>query len=259
MEGKAEEGRGNPLLHLWRSPWSRRKGWAGTRLHFEVLFVGVLLVVAPYFITNNIAHMYLETAFDPELALDRRIPVIYWMILPYTLLYLLYPLTLVICPRDDRGRAELATAMHYLILVNTICCGIFLVLPAEIDMREQIDWDRMNAWQSALFELVHSADNPWNAWPSLHIVHSYFLTRLMTFWLLREYPGKMPHRAFIVLLWVEWTLLCLSIMTTKQHYLFDLVTGIAMGHLAWHLCSPNLARIASKGPDEFASFAGWSD
>jgi len=259
MEGNAEEENGTPLLHLWGPPWSRRKGWGGLRFHFEVLFVGVLLLVAPYFITNNIAHMYLETVIDPELALDRRIPVVYWMILPYTLLYLLYPLTLVICPRDDRGRAELGVAMHSLITVNIVCCIIFLILPAEIDMRDQIDWNGMNAWQSALFELVHSADNPWNSWPSLHIVHSYFLSRLMTFWLLREYPGKGLPRAFIVLLWVEWTLLCISIMTTKQHYLFDLVAGIAMGHLAWHLCSPNLAWIASKGPDEFASFAGWSD
>lgn len=79
----------------------------------------------------------------------------------------------------------------------------------------------------------------------------------MTFWLLREYPGKMPHRAFIVLLWVEWTLLCISIMTTKQHYLFDLVTGIAVAQLAWIWAAPHLDRIDDIGAKKFSIEVGW--
>lgn len=259
MRGSTESKPGPPLVHLWRASWSRRNGWGGARFHSEAFIVGLLLLVAPYFITNNIAHLYLETVIDPELALDRRIPVVYWMILPYALLYLFYPATLVICPRDDRGRAELAVAMQSLIFVNTICCIIFLILPAEIDMRDQIDWNSMNAWQTALFELVHSADNPWNSWPSLHIVHSYFLARLMTFWFMRTHPENRLSRLFVLVLWVEWALLCISILTTKQHYAFDLVTGIVMGHLAWFWCKFDLRLIDSIGTKEFAELVDWED
>ena len=79
------------------------------------------MVAVPYFSTNNIASMYLDTVWDPEIALDRELPVVNWMILPYTLLYLFYPATLILCPRDERGHAELAVGMQTLIMVTAFC------------------------------------------------------------------------------------------------------------------------------------------
>lgn len=212
----------------------------------------------PYFSTNNIASMYLDTVWDPEIGLDRDFPVVNWMILPYTLLYLFYPVTLLLCPNDDRGRAELAVGMQAVIMVTAFCCTIFLLLPAEIDMRDQIDWDSLNGWESVLFEFIHFSDNPWNAWPSLHIVHSYLLARLMTVWASRRAAESSAWNLFLVVLWVEWVLLSISILTTKQHYLFDLVTGIAVAQLAWMVTKPNLDEIEEMGPSAFAEECGWN-
>ena len=130
-----------PWGRFWAGPWSRRDRAEGTWFSLEVFVLGLLLVAVPYFSTNNIASMYLDTVWDPEIALDRELPVVNWMILPYTLLYLFYPATLILCPRDERGHAELAVGMQTLIMVTAFCCAIFLLLPAEIDMRDQIDWD----------------------------------------------------------------------------------------------------------------------
>ena len=116
----------------------------------------------------------------------------------------------------------------------------------------------MNSWQTSLFEFIHSADNPWNAWPSLHIVHSYFLARLMTMWVQRENHDHILTKPFLFLLWLEWGLLCISILATKQHYAFDLVTGILEGHLAWVWCKSGLDLVGSKGPETFAEDAGWA-
>ena len=140
-----------------------------------------------------------------------------------------YPATLLLCPKDDRGYSELVVFMQMLIMVTAFCCVIFLVLPAEIDLRDQIDWDSMNAWETLLFEFIHMSDNPWNAWPSLHIVHSYLLARAMTVWI-----GKraVPDLGTFGTVWTEWTLLSVSILTTKQHYLFDLLAGITSR--TWH-------------------------
>ena len=125
----------------------------------EMFLVGLLCVAVPYFASNNIAEYYLSTAWDPEIALDRDIPVINWMIIPYAALYLFYPATLVLCPRDDRGRMELLLAMQGLILVTLFCVVIFLVLPAEIDLRWQLDehWaDKpLNGIESELFGFIH--------------------------------------------------------------------------------------------------------
>tara|TARA_B100000965_G_C19247942_1_gene607389 strand:- start:417 stop:662 length:246 start_codon:yes stop_codon:yes gene_type:complete len=42
-------------------------------------------------------------------------------------------------------------------------------------------------------------------------------------------------RAKILLggLWFAWTLLVISITTTKQHYLWDAVSALTVGFLAW--------------------------
>ena len=231
----------------------------GAWFSLEVFVLGLLLVAVPYFSTNNIASMYLDTVWDPEIALDRELPVVNWMILPYTLLYLFYPATLILCPRDERGLAELAVGMQTLIMVTAFCCAIFLLLPAEIDMRDQIDWDSLNGWESVLFEFIHFSDNPWNAWPSLHIVHSYLLARLMTVWASRRAAESSAWNIFLVVLWVEWFLLCISILTTKQHYLFDLVTGIAVAQFAWMATKPTLDEIEEMGPSAFAEKYGWTD
>ena len=42
-----------------------------------------------------------------------------------------------------------------------------------------------------------------------------------------------------VLIWIAWIGLCISVMTTKQHFFFDLVTGIVTGLACWYwMCIP---------------------
>ena len=227
-----------------------------------MFLVGLICIAVPYFASNNIAEYYLSTVWDPEIALDRDIPVINWMIIPYTALYLFYPATLVLSPRDDRGRMELLLAMQGLILITLFCVAIFLILPAEIDLRWQLDehWsdEPLNGFESALYGFIHFSDNPWNAWPSLHIVHSYLLARMITLWVSREHGEKPLAKVFLAILWIEYVLLCISILTTKQHYLFDLVTGIAVAQLAWMATKPNLDEIEDMGPSTFAEECGWT-
>jgi|TARA_B100000959_G_scaffold275300_1_gene328479 hypothetical protein len=251
-----------PWTRFWIGPWSRRELLGGGWFPLEVFVLGLLLVAVPYFSTNNIASMYLETVWDPEMGIDREFPVVNWMILPYTLLYMFYPATLILCPRDDRGRAELAVGMQTLIMVTAFCCTIFLVLPAEIDLRDQLEthWidHPTSSFEGALFGFIHFSDNPWNAWPSLHIVHSYLLARLMTVWATRRTPESRLWQAFLVILWLEWALLCISILTTKQHYLFDLFAGVAVAQLAWLATKPTLEEVGEMGPSTFAEECGWT-
>ena len=51
-------------------------------------------------------------------------------------------------------------------------------------------------------------------------------------------------------LWVAWTGLAISILTTKQHFVFDLVTGIAAGLAAWWwMLKPGLEWCESEEAD----------
>ena len=247
-----------PWRGFWSGTWRRRGGLNGHRLTLEVFLIGVVFVAVPYFSTNNIAEAYLSTVFDPEIALDRQIPVWNWTILPYALLYAFYPATLILAPKDDSGRIEMILTIQMMIMVTAFCCVIFLLLPAEIDMRDQIDWGTMSAWEDALFTFIHSSDNPWNAWPSLHIVHSYILARIMTIWITRRKShAPILWSCALAILWVEWTLLAISILTTKQHYLFDLLTGLIVAHIAWLILSNEIHSLHKKGYDEYLKKLNW--
>tara|TARA_B100000614_G_scaffold254108_1_gene268940 strand:- start:394 stop:1158 length:765 start_codon:yes stop_codon:yes gene_type:complete len=249
-----------PWGRFWSPVWNRRSGFRGNQLIIEVFLIGAIFVAVPYFLTNNIANAYLTTVFDPELSIDRQIPVLAWTILPYTLLYAFYPAVLLVCPKNDRGYCELVVFMQGLIMATLLCCVIFVVLPAEIDLRDQINWDSMNGWETYLFDFIHMSDNPWNAWPSLHIVHSYLLARAMTVWALRKRStSPIAWNIFLVILWVEWILLSISILTTKQHFLFDLVTGIIFAHVFWLALQKTLSEINDLGPNQFAREYGWTD
>jgi|TARA_B100001175_G_scaffold231624_2_gene198163 membrane-associated phospholipid phosphatase len=243
--------------------WSRREEMGGWMFILFVFIIGVTCVAIPYFASNNIAASYLGTVWDPEIAFDRDFPVINWTIIPYAALYLFYPFTLLLAPRDDRGRMELALGIQGLFLVTMFCVLFFLILPAEIDLRDQLDthWESNppNWLEDALFTFIHASDNPWNAWPSLHIVHSYLLARLMTFWVIREYPESKAASFFLVILWIEWVLLCLSILATKQHYLFDLITGALVGVTCWRLFQPLMDMVERRGPSEMAIEFGWQN
>lgn len=248
-----------PWKRFWHYTWKRRNNFSGNWFILEIFIFGAIFIAVPYFGSNNIANLYLEDTFKtfPENSYDRSIPVINWMIIPYAALYLFYPVTLLLAPRNDKGRMELISAMQMLILANIICVVFFLIFPAEIDMRDAINWDSMNNLEVLLFEFIHTSDKPWNAWPSLHIVHSYCLARLMTYWIKNNYSENKFSYLFLVALWIEWVLLCVSILTTKQHYMFDLFTGLIVGVIAWRIYEPVLEIISARGAEELAKEVGW--
>jgi membrane-associated phospholipid phosphatase len=81
----------------------------------------------------------------------------------------------------------------------------------------------------------------------------------MTLWVSREGKESRAWQAFLILLWVEWVLLCISILTTKQHYLFDLVTGIAVAQFVWVATKRTMDEIGTTGALAFAEVCGWND
>jgi len=252
-----------PWLGVWRFAWRFRHAAGGAAFPVIVFLIGTITVAAPYFIANNVAALHLETLWDPEVQLDRDFPVINWMVIPYAAFYLLFLATLALTPRDDRGRMELAIGLQALSLATWLCVAIFLVMPAEVDLREQLaaHWEHTppSDFQRSLFSFIHASDAPWNAWPSLHIVHSYLLVRLMTRWLRRDHWHSWMAKACLILIWSEWSLLCVSVMATKQHYVFDLITGGLVAHAFWLLFRRALRLIDELGATTLAVEARWID
>ncbi len=248
-----------PWGKFWSSTWTRRHTLGGRWFPLEAFLIGWMGIGVPYVITNNIAYMYLSDTFEvfPESPWDRQIPVIPWMVFPYAGLYIYYPGSIALCPNSDRGRMELLSTMQMMVAATMFCVFFFLTMPAEIDMRDAIDWDVMTPSEKGMFKFIHDGDHPWNAWPSLHVIHSYLLGRMMTHWVRTDYWNSVLAKPFLVCLWTEWVLLVISTMTTKQHYMFDAGSGLVVGFIVFKLWEPALQYIDAKGTEQVAQDLGW--
>jgi membrane-associated phospholipid phosphatase len=80
---------------------------------------------------------------------------------------------------------------------------------------------------------VHRIDPPGNVFPSLHVAHTFMITFLLSL--------DRPRLGRVAL--VMSILLALSTMTTKQHFVADVVAGLAMAFMARAWANREVARL----------------
>ena len=197
-----------------------------------VIAVGTLMVPILsvfYLATNRIAAFMDHSGWDPKFGLDDQIPFIAESIFIYlSLFWLFIPLPLYCMPNTDRARKELALFGQAIIVINFISYVVFILSPAEVYIRDVAVQDMANnqGLLSQMYDLLWILDKPYNAWPSLHVS----IATVMTLFAIRCWKGKPGLQWGIGLMCV---LMCLSIMTTKQHFAWDLITGWALVAAIW--------------------------
>ena len=139
---------------------------------FWLLAADILGLTLPYLIVNRINDARDRAAFDPELALDRSLPFVDWAILAYGSFYLYYVLAAVIARSSDAGARRLIVMHQTLMMLTWGILVVMLLLPVEVDLRDQVD---PRPIFQPFFDALYSADSAWNAWPSLHIVHALLI------------------------------------------------------------------------------------
>lgn len=108
----------------------------------------------------------------------------------------------------------------FLILV-TISCIIFLLYPttyprSDFHVSGDVHWTTLLA-----IDAFRSIDSPANCLPSLHVSGCFFVSFFL--YMMRQ------RKAFIYFVWA--TLVAISTVTTKQHYLWDVLSGLSLGLL----------------------------
>ena len=131
--------------------------------------------------------------------------------------------------KNDKTQREVIIFHQILLILTIMIFGIFLILPAEVDLRGSVLDTDLGIWHT-WFELLYGVDNPWNAWPSLHVVQSMLIVLIIHRWFSND-----GRKAIMLLgaLWFAWALLVISITTTKQHYVWDAISALIVGFLAW--------------------------
>ena len=204
---------------MWRFVWIHRE--QGILLPSFIGGLFLLAIGIPYGITNRVSEFIGWTAFDPELPLDSSIPYIPVMNIAYFSFYIYYVLIPLLARTEVQRKCAIIFSQRLFVVTLPVFL-MFLFLPVEVDLRSEVEGEDIF---TTLLSLIHGVDQPYNAWPSLHVGHSLCVVLSVP---LVYNINKFAHAA----LWIAWLLLSISTMTTQQHYLFDVITGILFALLA---------------------------
>lgn len=225
------------IWSIWKPLWKiRNQGNGALFASWSVL--GMLLLLSPYLLTNWIASFREVTVWDPKTLfvladgtyLDHAIPFIDWSILVYYTIFAFYLALPFSAPRNDLGRSELLVTVQFIALSSWIAYLVFLFCPAEIRLRYHpiVQEQMATSWTAPLYGWFHWLDRPYNAWPSLHVTQTFLAAiAISRWWKIRGLHLR------IASMWVLWTALSISTLTTKQHFLWDAISGLGLGVLTW--------------------------
>ena len=217
---------------IWIPHWRHRDN---RRLFWYTIISLILAMALPYSVINQIMGYFDHSVLDPITPIDTMVPFIAWSFVIYLSLYLYYPAAAWFGRDSDERIREMFAFYQSLFVMTWVVYLIFILFPTEIYIREQIPESVRSGegfWGLWYGDLMHKTDMPYNAWPSLHVTHSLMIVMLLRYW-------KIVYGWKEILTWIAWIALCISVMTTKQHFFFDLVTGIVTGIICWYwMCIP---------------------
>lgn len=174
-----------------------------------VLLIVVLIMLKVMYLVINTLDMREHHLISH---LDNYVPFISWMAIPYVLWYFYIWGTLLYLLIKDKNL--FITHSIAVILGQTISLIIFLIYPTYVIRPEVVGSDIF----SKLVILIYSNDNPVNAFPSIHVLQSV-LTHVA---ILNLKDIKKSTKIFS---YIFSTMVILSTITIKQHYVIDVVGG----------------------------------
>ena len=194
----------------------------GRRLLVHLFQLGVI-ALGSYVLANlwNAANATKDHAI--ALPIDAHVPLLPWTTVIYLGFFLLYIVPARMAYGNQARMDELDRIVPMMVAWTVLHSVFFVLVPAEVP-RSVTPSD---AW---LLEAIRDSDHPWNAWPSLHVVHVILLAGLVDRWTaIEDRAARRPVLALVV------ALVVLSTFTTEQHYVWDAISGAITGSVGWWL------------------------
>ena len=186
--------------------------------------VTLMLLVPCYLLIANRAE--LGTAHAPELAWDRALPLQPAWALVYGALYM-FLIVLPVCVVREEAHIRRTFWAYVAVWLTAYAC--FLVYPTVAPRPAEVGGDGFAVWG---LRFLYDADPPYNCFPSLHVAHS-FVSALTCY--------RLDRRLGVGAL-VCASLVGVSTLFTRQHYIADVVAGIALALVAYVLILRGHAR-----------------
>lgn len=158
-----------------------------------------------------------RTQHVPAIALDSAIPLVPEWSLIYGGLYVFLIALPVFVVREETHLRYTVRAYLAVWITAYIC---FLAYPTVAPRPSEISDRGFGAWG---LQLLYAMDPPYNCLPSLHVAHSFVsaLTCLHV------------HRGVGIAATLCASLVALSTLFTKQHYVLDVIAGVLMAVIAY--------------------------
>lgn len=186
------------MLKFLFPPVTSRSRW----YYFTVLYIYTMSL---YMITNRVIEK--PAMFLPLTALDKAVPFMPWTGWIYDTVYL-FPFAIIFYVDDI---PEIKKNLISFLITGSLCVSVFFIFPT-IYPRPEIK--EINIASFALY-FITQIDSPKNCFPSAHVAFAF----LSAFGIMRS------HKLWGNILLVGAVLVAISTLTTKQHYIWDVVFG----------------------------------
>jgi membrane-associated phospholipid phosphatase len=207
------------------------------RLNDHVL--GRMLTAGTLIYFCSICYLTLNSTLSPRhdllVSFDQAVPFMPWTIAVYHSYYLLLLMAIVLVG-DGRRFLHMMVAVA---VVNFTCYLGFMGMTAHYPRPDPSVVD--HPMLRLIFEWTFTLDGPGNTFPSIHVALTTFVVLFMD----RQWRQHPWRRA----LWAAWGVgICISTMTVKQHFVADVLGGVAVAVAIYLLFARFFAR--DLNPDE---------
>ena len=166
--------------------------------------------------------------YDMTLSIDAIVPFLPWTVFIYFGCYLFWAANYYLCSKqrlEDRYRFFCADA-----LAKGICLLFFILLPTT-NVRPEVSGSSL--WDMGM-KLLYSIDAADNLFPSIHCLNSWLC------WVGIRKDKAVPavYRCLSLVLAVA---VCISTLTTRQHVIADVISGVFLAEVCY--CITGLKKV----------------
>lgn len=155
-----------------------------------------------------------------ETSLDKSIPFERIFIIPYVYWYLFIAIALVYTL--SKSRVGYMRIFVSIILGMCCCYVVYYIFPTQITRPYVENSNILNR----LIKFIYSKDKPFNCFPSIHVLNTYFIMRYAKY----EY-GK----GYFYYTQIVGILIILSTLFIKQHFVLDILGSVLLCEVIIHV------------------------
>ncbi len=186
----------------------------------------LLLAFLPYLILYFLIQSLIGTSeYNLLMGIDEKIPFIPPFIWVY---HTMIPVVILTAVFLFQNRDIFLGLIFSFIFSGIVMCLFYIFFPSFYPRELFVDVSTVSGW---LIEMTRFIDAPHNTFPSGHVTFAWLLLFFVN---LSQYTRKY---SWIKILYFSWAVLVsISTLTLKQHFIVDVISGIALATLSYYLC-----------------------